>query len=379
MARTCDFLVIGAGMAGASAAYELSNHGTVIVLEMEAQPGYHTTGRSSALFTENYGSPEIRAITRSSRAFYTNPPDGFTDTPILSKRGAIFAATAEQADQVTAEYAALSAQGAPPPRLSGGALFELVPYLNRDVIVEALFEPDAMDIDVHALHWGYLRGLRARGGEVLTDHPVISIERHSSDWRVTTGSDTFDAPIVVNAAGAWADEIGALAGANRIGLVPKRRTAFTFDPPAGLNADPCPMVISIDENWYVKPDAGRFIASPADETPSPPCDAQPEELDLAIAVDRIERHTTLKVGRFHSRWAGLRSFVKDKNMVCGAAPECPGFFWLAGQGGYGIQTSSSMGRITTALVLGEDLPKDIAAHGLTKAAIAPERGALRVI
>jgi D-arginine dehydrogenase len=230
-----------------------------------------------------------------------------------------------------------------------------------------------MDIDVHALHQGFLRGLRARGGGVLCKAEVRALERCRGHWRVQTAAGGFAAPLLVNAAGAWADEIGRLAGAAPIGLVPKRRTAITFDPPKGAAIDRWPAVIDIDEQWYFKPEAGRLLASPADETPSPPCDAQPDDYDVAVLVDRLTRRTTLPVPRIRARWAGLRSFVADKTVVAGFDARVDGFFWLAGQGGYGIQTAPAVARVASALVGGAAIPPDVAELGVDAAALSPSR------
>jgi D-arginine dehydrogenase len=229
-------------------------------------------------------------------------------------------------------------------------------------------------MDVAAIHGGFLKGARAAGGVLRLNAELTALERHAGSWtlRLRDG-DTVRARVVVNASGAWADIVAGLADAAPVGLVPKRRTAFTFDAPAGLDLARLPMVIDFDETWYVKPEVGQFLASPADETPSKPCDAQPEELDIAIAVDRIETATTLKVPRIKNRWAGLRSFVADKNLVVGYDPAVDGLFWLAGQGGYGIQTGAAAGRLAASLALGQGLPIDIANLGVSEAALSPSR------
>ena len=377
MVESCDFLVIGAGMAGASAAHELSRAGKVVIIERENQPGYHTTGRSAALFVETYGNAVIRAINKASRGFLDSPPDGFCDGPILTPRGTMFVATEETLPNLQAEYEA-ARQLTTSVRLIGDKdVHELHPALNRDLIVAGLYSPEDMDIDVSALHWGYLRGARSRGALLVGDAELISIGRDGGAWRAKTRAGDYTAPVVINAAGAWADEIGAMAGAKPIGLVPKRRTAFTFDPPADKDMRRLPGVIAADESWFLKPEAGHLLGSPADETPSPPCDAQPEELDLAIAIDRIETHTMVKVGRLVSKRAGLRSFVADKSPVAGMEPGLEGFCWCAGQGGYGIQTAPGMGRVTAALATGAAFPEDLAALGLSAGDLAPDRPALR--
>jgi D-arginine dehydrogenase len=371
-----DFLIIGAGMAGASCAYFLAPHGSVILLEREDQPGYHTTGRSAALYIESYGNAAIRALNRAGKPFFLNPPKGFAQDPILTPRGSLTIAEADQVDALEAAYAEQAATIKGLEIVEGQRLLDLFPAIDPEKTVRGLYDPNDMDMDVHALHWGFIRGMRDKGGKLVTDADVRGLTRSPDGWSVETRAGTFTAPVVINAAGAWADEIGKMAGAKPIGLVPKRRTAFTFDPPEGLDPDKLPAVVNVNEDWYVKPEAGRFLGSPADETPSLPTDAQPEDLDLAIAVDRIENATTLKVGRFHSRWAGLRSFVSDKTPVVGFEPGLEGFFWLAGQGGYGIQTSAGLGMTSAALARGAALPEEVSSQGLKASDLAPDRPAL---
>jgi D-arginine dehydrogenase len=368
-----DFVVIGAGMAGASAAYELAETARVIVLERESQPGYHTTGRSAALYAETYGNQVIRAITTASRALYMQPPPGFTEHPLLSPRGTVIIGRADQQASLDRAYEEGRQLVSSIRRLTGDEVRRMVPVLKPEHSVGAVLVPDDMDIDVHALHQGYLKGLRARGGQVVTDAELRGLKRAGGEWVLETTAGTFTAPVVVNAAGAWADVVGEMAGAAPIGLVPKRRTAITFDPPAGVDITRWPAVIDADEQWYIKPDAGRILASPADETPSQPCDAQPDEMDIAICVDRVMTATTLDIRRITHRWAGLRSFVKDKTPVVGFDDKVEGFFWLAGQGGYGIQTAPAMGRIAAALARGKPMPDDVAALGVSAADLAPQR------
>lgn len=370
-------MVIGAGIAGASAAYELAAFGRVLVLERESQPGYHTTGRSAALFTETYGNATMRALTRASKAFLAVPPAGFASVPLLAPRGTLLAARADQRAALERTFAECAALVGNLELWTGARVRERVPVFTEAQVDGGLWEPDAMDIDVHALHQGFLRGLRARGGEVVCNAEVIALERGGEDWVVETRIGRYTAPIVVNAAGAWADEIGRLATAGPIGLVPKRRTAITFDPPRGLSIERWPAVIDVDEQWYFKPDAGRILASPADETPSPPCDAQPDEYDIAVLIDRITNATTLSIPRIHAKWAGLRSFVADKTVVAGFDPRQRGFFWLAGQGGYGIQTAPAAGRVAAALARGGPLPADVQALGVRAGDLAPDRPALQ--
>lgn len=344
-------LVIGAGIAGASLGYHLAQHTQVILLERESQPGAHATGRSAALFSEIYGGPLVRALSRASRAFLESPPPGFTDARLLTPRGSLFIATAEQMQ----EFATLKSApdvAAGTRELTGEEARALVPILRAGHVAAALLEPGSMDIDVHALHQGFLRGLRQAGGQVVCNAEVTALRRDGAAWTVTTPAGEFTAEVVVNAAGAWGDAVAAMAGVEPLGLTPCRRTAAMADLPHGITAEAWPMVIDAAETFYFKPDAGRLLLSPADATPTAPCDAQPEDLDVAIAVDRVETATTLELRRVGPAWAGLRTFVRDREPVAGFDGKAPGFFWLVGQGGYGIQTAPALGQVAAALVLG---------------------------
>ena len=368
-----DFAIVGAGIAGVSAAYHLAPRARVVILEREHVAAYHTTGRSAALHSETYGSAEIRAITVATGHFYRKPPAGFTDHPLLTPRGALIAGRAEQTEalqKAADEYARLvpSVRWRTPKEV-----LALQPLLKPEACAGGAIHELAEDMDVAAIHAGFLKGARASGALLRLNSEVTALERKDGGWMIRLGDgETIGAANIVNAAGAWADVLAGLAGAKPVGLVPKRRTAFTFDAPAGLALDKMPMVIDFDETWYVKPEVGQFLGSPADETPSPPCDAQPEEMDIAVAVDRIETGMTLKINRIKNKWAGLRSFVPDKNLVVGY-DAVPGLFWLAGQGGYGIQTGAAAGRLAADLALGKGLPSDIAGLGVTERALSPGR------
>ena len=374
-----DFAIIGAGIAGVSAAYhlalQLASGGRVVILEREHVPAYHTTGRSAALHSETYGNASIRAITVASGRFYRQPPAGFTDHPLLTPRGAIVAGRAEQEAAIKAA-AADYAQLVPSVRwLDPAEVLHLQPLLKPEAASGgAVFEPEADDMDVAAIHAGFLKGARAAGSVLRLNAEVTALDRKDGRWTIRLrDGESVSAANIVNASGAWADVLGALAGCAPIGLVPKRRTAFTFDSPQGLDLTHLPMVIDFDESFYFKPEVGQFLGSLADETPSPPCDAQPEEIDVATAVDRIETASTLTIRRIKNKWAGLRSFVADKSLVAGYDPKVEGFFWLAGQGGYGIQTAAAAGRLATNLALGKGLPVDIASLGVAEAALSPAR------
>lgn len=375
-ANACDFLIVGAGMAGASAGYELAAHGRVVVLEREDQPGYHTTGRSAAMFTETYGNAAMRALTRAGRRFYESPPPGFTEQPILRPSGVLLVGTAGQRAALEQKYVESAELVDGLEVWTAAQARERVPVYGPEQVAAAVWEPAAKDIDVHALHQGYLRGLRARGGAVQCKAGVEDLVHDRGRWHAHTRAGVFSAPVLVNAAGAWADELGRMAGARRIGLQPLRRTAITFDGPEGVAVNRWPTVIEVEERYYFKPDAGRLLASLADETPSPPCDAQPDEYDVALLVDRLSTATSLTIRRIHSRWAGLRSFVADRTLVAGFDPQASGFFWLAGQGGAGIQTASGAARAAAALITAGALPADLLDIGLTAAELSPARAAI---
>jgi D-arginine dehydrogenase len=369
-----DFAIVGAGIAGVSAAYHLAPQARVIILEREHVAAYHTTGRSAALHSETYGSAEIRAITVASGRFYRQPPAGFTDHPLLTPRGALIAGRAEQqaaTQKAAAEYARL----VPSVRwLDPVEALRRQPLLKPEAAAGGAIFEEAEDMDVAAIHGGFLKGARAAGAVLRLNAEVANLDRKGRNWTIRLrDGESVTANTIVNASGAWADVLAGLAGAAPVGLVPKRRTAFTFDAPPGLDLARLPMAIDFDETWYIKPEVGQFLGSPADETPSPPCDAQPEEMDIAIAVERIETATTLSIRRIKNKWAGLRSFVADKNLVVGHDPKVEGFFWLAGQGGYGIQTGEAAGRLAAGLALGKGMPADIAALGVSGAALSPAR------
>jgi D-arginine dehydrogenase len=369
-----DFAIVGAGIAGVSAAYHLAPHARVIVLEREPVAAYHTTGRSAALHSETYGSAEIRAITVASGRFYRQPPQGFADHPLLTPRGALIAGRAAQQAAMQTAAADFARLVSSVRWLDAAETLRLQPLLKPEAAAGGAIYEEAEDMDVAAIHGGFLKGARAAGGVLRLDAEVTTLERRNGTWKISLrDGESVAASNIVNASGAWADVVAGLAGAKPVGLVPKRRTAFTFDAPAGLDLVHLPVVIDFDETWYIKPEVGQFLGSPADETPSPPCDAQPEEIDIAIAVDRIETATTLKIRRIKNKWAGLRSFVADKNLVVGYDPAVEGFFWLAGQGGYGIQTGAAAGRLAASLALGKGLPGDIAGLGVGESALSPAR------
>ncbi|MEM7446198.1 MAG: FAD-binding oxidoreductase [Pseudomonadota bacterium] len=368
--KVVDYLVVGAGMAGASIAAELSDYGSVVMIERENQPGYHSTGRSAAVFSETYGPPTIQALSSASRAFFENPPEGFRDHPLLTPRGMIMIARADQADRLD-EFLADNqgtARGLDTPEMC-----RMVPILRGDQLAGGAFEPDCSDIDVAALHQGFLRLVRERGGRVVTDMALPPIERDGGRWQVDIQNERIAVGAIVNSSGAWGDEVARSCGAGPIGLVPKRRTAITIDVPPACDASAWPVVVDIDERFYFKPESGRLLISPADTTPSPPTDAQPEEIDVATAVDRFETATDLAVKKISHRWAGLRTFAPDGDPVVGWDPDVDAFFWLVGQGGYGIQTAPAMARLAAALAVGAELSQDIVDKGVDASSLSPRR------
>ena len=374
-----DVAVIGGGIAGTSVAAELSKDRRVLLLEMESQPGYHTTGRSAAVYAAVYGPSPIRALTRASRAFFASPSTGHFNTALFRPRPIMMIARQEQAfalDQTIAEVGVMT----PVERINESAIRKLNPLVKTGYASAAMLDMSGEDIDVAALHQGYLRQFRDFGGDLRCNATVLGLTHTGRDWQINTGVGEFTVDTIVNAAGAWAEHIGGLAQAESIGLIPKRRTAAIVAAPIELAPDTLaslPITIDIEEDFYLKPDAGRLLISPADETPSSACDAQPEDMDIALCVERIEQAFDLQVHRIESKWAGLRSFVVDKCPVVGYSTTAPAFFWLAGQGGYGIQTAPALARLAASQVLQRPMPEDIAAEGVDLSEIDPSRLANR--
>jgi D-arginine dehydrogenase len=368
-----DVIVIGGGMAGISIGYELARERRVALLEMESTLAYHTTGRSAAMFLECYGGPVIRALTTASRGFLTDPSVE-VDGELLTPRPMLHTAATGRADRIRSLHEEVVALVPDADLVGPDEVVALQPLLRPGYVELALLEPGGMEIDVHALNQGFRHGFRQRGGQVLVSSAVRTIDRVGDGWVLTVADGTScQAPVVVNAAGAWADQVGQEFGAASIGLRPLRRTAFTVDAPIGSEALTAPMVADIDETFYFKQHGGQLLCSPADETLQEPGDARPDELEIARALDALNEATTLAVRHVRSSWAGLRSFVADRAPVVGFDPVVPGLFWCAGQGGYGIQTAPALARTGAALLLGEPVPADIAALGVTASAVGPAR------
>jgi D-arginine dehydrogenase len=346
-----DAIVIGAGMAGATAAAHLAPSHRVALLEAEESAGYHTTGRSAAIWIRNYGPRDVRLLTAASRPFFEAPPPGFAAAPILSPRPVVTLAPADQ----QAALAAMIAEGEGIEPIPVAEVAAMVPPLRPGFAAAAAIERDAFDMDVAALHQGFLRSLRAAGGVLALRHRAGRIAYRRGAWEAETSAGAcFRAPVLVNAAGAWGDEVAGLAGLAPLGLQPKRRTALIVDPGAH-DCAAWPLLGDAGHSWYVRPEARRkLLVSPADETDMPPQDVQPDELDVAIAIERMQRALDIPVARIEHRWAGLRSFTPDRSLAIGQAREAPGFFWFIGQGGYGIQTAPAAGSLLAALVRGAD-------------------------
>jgi D-arginine dehydrogenase len=375
-ATAVDVLIVGAGMAGCALAAHLAGAGrSVALVEAESHVGYHSTGRSAAVFSQTYGGPVIRALSSASRDAFLDPPAGFADQPLTRPRGQLYVADA-------ASQAALDAFGrqadvaAVTRRLSGAQARALAPVLRPEAVVAGLFEPGARDIDVDGVQQAYLRKVRAAGGRLLLDAKVTGLDHGPSGWRVRTSRGELRSEIVVNAAGAWSGEVAALAGACALDLQPRQRTAILVDAPDGFDIASWPFVVDAAERFYFKPDAGALLVSPADETPVPPSDAQPEEMDVAVAVDRLEQATTIQVRRVRHRWAGLRTFAPDRAPVIGFDPAAPGFFWLAALGGYGIQTAPAVGELAAGLLTSGEMGARFTDLGIGPADLAPARFAI---
>ncbi len=373
-----DIAIFGAGIAGASLAWRLAGHRSVALIERESQPGYHSTGRSAALFMESYGPPVVRGLTRASRAFYQTPPAEFAPEPLVKPRGVLYLATPEQSAKLKSSHDNLLPTC---PRLTAidrAATLARVPCLRPEKVLGALYDPDTMDLDVNALHQGYLRGFKASTPsthcELRTRASLVSAKHDGSFWQLEfADGQNLQAKTVVNAAGAWADELARVFGVRPIGLVPRRRSAFTFKAPDGIDASPWPAVVGVDENYYFKPDAGQLLGSAANADDTHPHDVVPEELDIAMGIHEIESVTTLHIRRPTSTWAGLRSFVPDGEIVIGFDDATPGFFWLAAQGGYGIQSAAGASALADALIRGVSLPDELQREGVKAESVSPRR------
>jgi len=354
MIRT-DIVIIGAGIAGASLAAECALHARVLLIEREERPGYHSTGRSAAFWSETYGGPAVQPLTSASGPWLASPPAEFSDTGFLSSRGALHIARPEGEAALDRMAVAFAGRVRLDPVDRAGLEREIASL--RPGFDRGLAEPSCANIDVAALHAACLKVARQRGAELLCDADVQAITRRPGGWRIDSRIGAVEAEIIVNAAGAWASTVAAMAGASPIDIAPHRRTIvqLAVDPPAPMSL---PLVIDAEERFYFKPEpGGRLWLSPHDETQVVPCDVAPEEIDVATAIDRLEKVVDWRVLRRERAWAGLRSFAPDRAPVYGFDSRAPGFFWFAGQGGFGIQTAPAAAMIGAALLTGQSMPK----------------------
>ena len=372
--RTRDAVVIGGGIAGVSAAHFLASAGAqVTVLDQEPVLGQHTTGRSAAMYLENYGSTPVRRLVLSSRSFLEAPPPGLVDAELLSPRPALEVGGPDDVDRLH-ERARDGAALVPDVRfLTPQQAVEACPALRPEAVGGAVLAPGCMDLDVMALHQAFVRGLRRAGGSVRTTTPVVALERAPRGWRVQVPGGAITARIVVNAAGAWGDVVASMAGVAPVGLRPLHRTAFTVPAPGGAQARAWPLVHDLDEGWYFKPEGADLLCSLADETPAEPGDARPREEDVALALERINEATTLDLRHVRTAWAGLRTFTPDSVPVVGEDSDAPGFVWVAGLGGFGIMTAPAVGMLAAAAALGLPTPRELADHGVDPADYAATR------
>src|SRR5690242_225390 len=362
-----DILIIGGGVAGLSAAAMLSEQAKILVLEAEEQIGFHSSGRSATMLHYALGDRLVRALTLASRPFFDDPPDDFGDTPLGHRMAVLVHAREDERDALDALAGDIS-HFAEIERLDAAGVHQLCPLLREDALY-GIADLNGIRLDPHAMLQGNLRQLRSRGGTLRTGARIARIEHSGGAWAVTSEKgEAFSAPILINAAGSWADEVAKLAGVRPLGLQPMRRTIITFDAPPGTALDDLPFTKTIGDELYFAPESGRLFASPMDEVPSEPCDAQPGEYEVALAAHRMEERTTVAVRQIHSKWAGLRTFTSDRHPAVGFAPDAEGFFWLAGQGGFGLQTSPAIARIAASLISGQPWPlPDVHAEELSPA------------
>ncbi len=371
--QTFDVAIIGGGIAGLSLAYFLSLHRSVVVLERETALGYHSTGRSAAEFVLRYNAPEVCQLAAIAKDFFDSPPDGFSDIALLKQRGGVMIATAEKAKRLGEVFRAEIGFTPELEMLDEQDLLTRLPVLKPGYAAAAFYDPNFWDIEVESLLQGYVKGARRNGTEIRERHAVLSASHDGQAWTIETSSGAVRAKTVVNAAGGWADPMAETFSVKPLGIVPHRRTAITVDLPEGIDISDMPEINEVDEDFYMKPDAGRLFASPADATPCEPGDVQPEELDVAWAAHYVEEATTIPVRRVAKSWAGMRSFSPDKLPVIGFAPDRPDFFWLAGQGGYGILTSPALGALAASLLTGQSQPEGFAAQALDPQQVSPLR------
>jgi len=376
MSDKFDVAIVGGGIAGVSLACFLAPYRRVVVIEAEDNLGYHATGRSAAEYTRRFHSKEAGKLTDASYDFLMRPPEGFTETPLLHRRGNLLIAGHDKADvfeQVLAhELANSPAGGAPIEELTTGQALEKVPFLDPAWLYGAFFDPDCWDIEVENLLQGYAKFARRHGAQILQSTRIETITHDAGGWTLGHRNGDFQASILVNAAGAWADQFAELCGLEQLGIVPHRRTAINIKP-EGYDVSGMPEVNEIEEDFYFKPDAGQLFVSPADETPMEPHDAWADEMDIAYAAHYLDECSTLEITHVAHSWAGLRTLSADRLPVIGFSAHKPDFFWLAGQGGYGIQTSPAVAQLAAALLTGTDLPENLIKAEVDPATFSPSR------
>lgn len=364
-----DFAIIGGGIAGVSAAAHLAPHGSVILLESERSLAFHTTGRSAAMFVANYGADGSRPLCLASLTFLEYPPEDSADGPLLSDRGLLWVSDEARFDRLRAIANDGEALDAGSVLVDRDEVLRLVPKMRPERVAGGLYEPNALDIDVAALHQAFVRIARKSGAELRVSSPVTGLARAGRGWRVSTPEGDVECTAVINASGAWGDVVAGLAGIEPVGLQPTRRTAFMV--PGDRSYDGWPFVVDVDQLFYFRPDGAQLLCSLAEETPSPPLDPRPDMADIALAIERINGATTLDIRSVSSQWTGLRTFAPDREMVIGEEPTASGFFWLVGQGGTGIQTAPAYGALVASQVLGSGLPPDLS--GIDPAVTSPAR------
>lgn len=376
MTTAVDVLVIGGGIAGMSLAAKISGRAGTVVLERESALGYHSSGRSATFYHFGIGNDAVRGLTAASSQFFESPPPQYGADELWHAKAALFISDEARRPQLESLAREMERFTDTIQRVGPDEMLQIVPVLRTGAegIVAGLLDTAGRKLDANALLQANHRALRNAGGSVVFDAEVLSIDRDGERWLVRTRDESFTASMIVNASGAWADSVALMAGVRPLGLQPLRRTIIGFDPPKAMDVSAWPFVKTVhDDGFYMLPDAGRLLASPMDVTPTQPCDVQPDEFEMALAAWRVEEATSLKVARISARWAGLRTFAYDQIPVAGFAPEAPNFFWLAGQGGFGLQTSPAMADAAEALMFDLPWPEHLASQKVRPEQIRPER------
>ncbi len=377
--QECDVLIIGSGIAGASVGYFLLNEQpdtSVVMLEAESTTSFHTTGRSAAFLLPFYGGDKVAPLTKFSKLFYEESPENFTTTPLLQHRGALHIANPDQMHSLERYYKEAISFIPELEMQTKEDVCARVPILNDNYVAGGIYDPDCYDLDVSAIHHGFLRGFQTAGGELYTNAQVVEISpNEGGGWLVASKAGVFKTKKLVNAAGAWGDKVAEMAGVAPIGLMPLRRTIVVC--PLGEVDKQWPLVIDIDDGFYFRPEGEGLLASPGDETPSEPCDCQPEEIDIAKTAHDLEAITGKVVAKIDSKWAGLRTFTPDRvpaiGFDTGFDGQHDGFFWCVGQGGFGIQTAPAIGQLSADLLLGRPINTELLKQGVKPDSFAPKR------